>query len=95
MGLDVHSVAIVIAVADGGRSGEVRLYGKVSSDLHAVEKALHKIGGEGVTLRVVYEAGSTGFVVYRRLQQLGIDCVGSGSVANAPTQVRVAKDGSP
>ena len=75
VGLDVHSVDTVIAVADGGRSGEVRLYGKVSSDLHAVEKAFRKIGGEGVTLHVVYEAGPTGFVVYRRLQQLGIDCI--------------------
>jgi transposase len=75
VGLDVHSVDTVIAVADGGRSGEVRLYGKVSSDLHALEKALRKIGGEGVTLHVVYEAGPTGFVVYRRLQQLGINCV--------------------
>jgi hypothetical protein len=62
VGLDVHSVDTVIAVADGGRDGEVRLYGKVSSDLHAVEKALRKIGGEGVTLHVVYEAGPTGFV---------------------------------
>ena len=75
VGLDVHSVDTVIAVADGGRSGEVRVYGKVSSDLHALEKALRKIGGEGVTLHVVYEAGPTGFVVYRRLQQLNIACM--------------------
>src|SRR5688500_9045820 len=75
VGLDVHSVSTVIAVADGGRSGEVRLYGKVSSDLHALEKTLGKLGGEDVVLHVVYEAGPTGFVVYRRLQQLGIDCV--------------------
>jgi transposase len=74
VGLDVHSVSTVIAVADGGRSGEVRLYGKVSSDLHALEKVLGKLGGEDVVLHVVYEAGPTGFVVYRRLQQLGIDC---------------------
>lgn len=74
VGLDVHSVDTVIAVAEGGRSGEVRLYGKVSSDLHAIEKALRKLGGEGVRLHVVYEAGPTGFVLYRRLQQLKIEC---------------------
>lgn len=75
VGLDVHSETTVIAVADGGRLGEVRVYGKVSSDLHAMEKVLGKLGGPGVTLHVAYEAGPTGFVLYRRLRQLGLDCI--------------------
>jgi transposase len=75
VGLDVHKDTTVIAVAEGDRHGEVRLYGTISSDLHAVEKALRKIGGEDVTLHVVYEAGPTGYVVYRRLRQLKIDCI--------------------
>jgi transposase len=75
VGLDVHKDTTVVAVADGGRDGEVRLYGEISSDLGALEKVLRKLGGEGVTLHVVYEAGPTGFVIYRRLQQLGIDCI--------------------
>ncbi len=75
VGLDVHKDTSVIAVADGGRSGEVRLYGEISADLGALEKALRKLGGAGVTLHVVYEAGPTGFVIYRRLRQLGIDCI--------------------
>jgi len=75
VGLDVHKDTTVIAVADGGRFGEVRLFGTISSDLRALEKTLKKIGGEGVTLHVVYEAGPTGYVVYRRLKQLHIDCM--------------------
>jgi transposase len=75
VGLDVHQDTTVVAVADGGREGEVRLYGEISSDLGALEKVLRKLGGEDVTLHVVYEAGLTGFVVYRRLQQLGLDCI--------------------
>lgn len=75
VGLDVHKDTSVIAVADGGRSGEVRLYGEISADLGALEKALRRLGGAGVTLHVVYEAGPTGFVIYRRLRQLGIDCI--------------------
>jgi transposase len=75
VGLDVHKDTTVIAVAEGGRTGEVRLYGQVSGDLGALEKVLRKLGGDGVVLHVVYEAGPTGFVVYRRLQQLGIDCI--------------------
>lgn len=74
VGMDVHKDTVTIAVADAGRSGEVRLYGKVSSDLRAVEKTLRKIGADGGALKVVYEAGPTGFVLHRRLKQLGIDC---------------------
>ena len=75
VGLDVHKDTTVVAVADGGREGEVRLYGKISSDLGALEKVLRKLGGEGVTLHVAYEAGPTGFVIYRRLRQLGLECI--------------------
>ena len=75
IGLDVHKDTTVAAIAEGGREGEVRLYGTVSSDLHALEKLLRKLGGEDVKLHVVYDAGPTGYVVYRRLQQLKIDCI--------------------
>ncbi len=34
VGLDVHKDTTVIAVAEGDRAGEVRLYGTISSDLH-------------------------------------------------------------
>jgi transposase len=75
VGLDVHQDTIMVAVAEEGRTGEVRLYGQLSSDLHALEKVLRKLGSDGASLHVVYEAGPTGYVIYRRLQQLKIDCV--------------------
>ena len=75
VGLDVHKDTTVVAVAESGREGEVRIYGMISSDLHALERVLGKLGGEDVTLHVVYEAGPTGYVLYRRLQQLKIDCM--------------------
>lgn len=75
VGLDVHKDTTVVAVAESGRLGEVRIYGTISSDLHALERVLAKLGGEGVRLHVVYEAGPTGYVLYRRLQQLGVDCI--------------------
>ncbi len=39
VGVDVHKDTTVIAVADGGRDGEVRLYSEVSSDLGALDGA--------------------------------------------------------
>ena len=75
LGLDVHKDKTTIGIAEGDRNGEVRLYGEISSDLVTTEKALRKIRGENGVLHVVYEAGPTGFVLHRRLQQLEIDCI--------------------
>ena len=61
----------------------MRSHGSISGDLHALEKLLgriqhaHEIGNE--QMRVVYEAGPCGYVIVRRLRQLGIDCVAVAS----------------
>lgn len=76
LGLDVHKDSIVIAIAQSGRNGEVRLYGTITNDLQAIEKALRKIRQShgGARLEVCYEAGPCGFVIARRLAQLKIAC---------------------
>lgn len=73
VGLDVHKERNEIAIAESG--GEVRLYGSISNDLHALEKLVYKLRGEKVVLHFVYEAGPCGFVIQRRLAQLGEDCI--------------------
>ena len=76
LGLDVHKDSLTIAIALGGRNGEVRLYGTISNDLHALEKALSKVrqAHGGARLEVCYEAGPCGLGIARRLRQLKIAC---------------------
>jgi transposase len=43
IGLDGDKDSITVAVAQGGRDGEVRLYGAISNDLHVIEKVLTRL----------------------------------------------------
>lgn len=60
VGLDVHKDKTTVAIAEGGRHGEVRSYGEISSDLVTTERALRKIRGAHGVLHVAYEAGRPG-----------------------------------
>lgn len=73
VGLDVHKERNEVAIVDS--SGELRVYGSIPNDLHALEKLVYKLRGPDVVLHFVYEAGPCGFVIQRRLQQLGEDCI--------------------
>ena len=76
LGLDVHKDSITIAIAEPGSKGEIRLFGTITNDLHALEKALARIrkANPGAPLEVTYEAGPCGFGIARRLQQLHRAC---------------------
>jgi transposase len=72
LGLDVHKDSITIAIAQDGPQGEIRLFGTITNDLHALEKALSRIrkAHQGAPVAVTYKAGPCGFGIARRLQQL-------------------------
>lgn len=77
LGLDVHKDSITIAIAEPSPKGEIRLFGTITNDLHALEKALIRIrkAHPGAHLEVAYEAGPCGFGIARRLKQLGVPCL--------------------
>jgi transposase len=73
LGLDVHKETIAVAIAPGGDT-EVRSYGIIGGTLDALDKLLRKLQQPDLELRLVYEAGPCGYVIYRHLKKKGLHC---------------------
>jgi transposase len=71
VGLDVHAETIAVAVAE--LDGEVRSLGVVPNRAEAIGRLIRKLG-KPEQLRVCYEAGPTGYVLYWQLSELGVKC---------------------
>lgn len=79
IGLDVHKETVAIASIKSNSRSEAIYYGTCGGSNAAVERALRKLAKQLDVklqdLKVCYEAGPTGFVLGRRLIQLGVECV--------------------
>jgi len=72
---DVAKTKHAVAIAEVGRGGEVRFFGEVSSSPAAVERLVGKLAGRYGKLHFCYEAGPTGYGLYRQIEALGHSCV--------------------
>ena len=71
IGLDVHAETIAVAVAEAG--GEVGSLGTIPNRAESVRRLVGKLG-KPASLKVCYEAGPTGYVLYWQLTELGVHC---------------------
>jgi transposase len=81
VGLDVHKATIAVAVAKG--EDAPRSLGTIPNTPDAIAKLMRKLGPLA-RLRVCYEAGPCGYVLYRQLAAMGVHCI-----VVAPTLVPV------
>ena len=71
---DTSKTKHAVAIADGGRRGEVRFLGDVASSPARVERLTRKLAERYDKLHFCYEAGPTGYGLYRQIRELGHDC---------------------
>ena len=77
IGFDVHSQTIEVAIADhhhGEGGGEVRLFGRIRNRFAAVASLVKKLSANYDKLCFWYEAGPTGYGVFRQLIAAGHEC---------------------
>ncbi len=74
VGVDVSKAKHAIAIAEGGRDGEVRYFGEIETTPAAVERFVRKLEKRHARLYFCYEAGPTGYGLYRQIVDLGHRC---------------------
>ena len=72
---DVAKKKHAVAVAEGGRRGEVRFVGEVENRPAVIGKLIRKLADRYGRLHVCFEAGPTGYGLYRQVLELGHDCL--------------------
>src|ERR687887_2108480 len=64
-----------VAIADAGREGEIRYLGEFENSGPATAKLVRKLSAKHRRLTFCYEAGPTGYGLYRQITSLGHACV--------------------
>jgi len=72
---DSSKLRNAVAIAEGGRGGEVRFIGEIENNGAATAKLVRKLAGKYDKVTFCYEAGPTGYGLYRQIRGLGQECI--------------------
>ena len=73
--LDTSKLHNAVAIAEGRRDGEVRYLGAIDNTPAATGRLVRKLAKTHAKLTFCYEAGPTGYGLYRHITSLGHDCI--------------------
>ena len=74
VGIDVSKARNAIAVADNERGGEVRFIGEVDASEANMRRVVQRIASNHERAHFCYEAGPTGYGLYRLIASMGHPC---------------------
>ena len=72
---DTAKLRNAVAIADAGRNGEIRYLGEFDNTEVAIRKLVGKLASKHARLTFCYEAGPTGYGLYRLIKSIGHDCI--------------------
>jgi transposase len=72
---DSSKLRNAVAIADTGRAGDVRFFGEIDNAGPAIAKFVRNVATKYERLTFCYEAGPTGYGLYRQIKSLGHECL--------------------
>src|SRR3974390_638213 len=72
---DSSKLRNAVAIADSGRMGEIRFLGEIGNTATTTAKLVRKLAAQYERLTFCYEAGPTGYELYRQIKSLGHECI--------------------
>jgi transposase len=75
VGIDAAKLKNAVAIAEAGRSGEVRYLGEIENTREATRKLVAKLAAKYSRITFCYEAGPTGYGLHRWIKELGYECL--------------------
>src|SRR6202165_23471 len=73
--VDTAKLRNAVAIADAGRAGEVRYLGEIDNTEPETRKLVAKLASKHSRLTFCYDAGPTGYGLYRLIKSIGHDCI--------------------
>ena len=73
--LDTSKLRNAVAIAVDGRDGEVRYLGEIDNTPAAISRLVRKLVRQYTKVTFCYEAGPTGYGLYRQITGLGHECI--------------------
>ncbi len=74
VGIDVSKDKLAVAIADGSPGGEVLDLGVFSTSPEGFEKLFKRLKARETRIEICYEAGPTGYGLYRQARAFGFEC---------------------
>lgn len=75
IGIDTSKLKNAVAIAEAGRTGEVRYQGEIDTTDAATRKLVARLAAKYSKLTFCYEAGPTGYGLCRLIESLGHECI--------------------
>lgn len=75
IGLDTSKLRNAVAVAESGRNGQVYFVGEIDNTEAAMRKLIRKLESRYKKLHFCYEAGPSGYGLFRLIEELGHSCI--------------------
>ena len=97
VGIDVAKSRNAIAVAEGERGGEVRYLGEVEASAESMRRLVKRIVAKHGRAQFCYEAGPTGYSLFRLITSLGQSCtvVAPSLIPRKPSERAMAASTGP